>query len=57
MTKSSTKKAIVWTVTEVKAKVAETSITQVAKEVNVITTGTFEPMESSGAIINLGHTV
>lgn len=31
-------------------------ITQTAKEVDVITTGTFEPMESSGAIINLGHT-
>ncbi|GGA51563.1 homocysteine biosynthesis protein [Okeania sp. KiyG1] len=50
------KKAVVSTVTEVKTRVAETSVTQVAKEVDVITTGTFEPMESSGAIINLGHT-
>ena len=50
------KKAVVWTVKELKARVAETSITQAAKEVDVITTGTFEPMESSGAIINLGHT-
>lgn len=50
------KKAVVWTVSELKARVAETSITEVAKEVDVITTGTFEPMESSGAIINLGQT-
>ncbi|MGK7920448.1 MAG: homocysteine biosynthesis protein, partial [Trichodesmium sp.] len=50
------KKAVVWTVTELKARIAETSITQAAKEVDVITTGTFEPMESSGAIINLGQT-
>lgn len=50
------KKAVVWTVTELKARVAQTSITQAAKEVDVITAGTFEPMESSGAIINLGHT-
>ena len=50
------KKAVVCTITEIKARIAETSITQTAKEVDVITTGTFEPMESSGAIINLGHT-
>lgn len=50
------KKATVWTVEELKAKVAEIGITQCAKQVDVITTGTFEPMESSGAIINLGHT-
>ncbi|MBD0346901.1 MAG: homocysteine biosynthesis protein [Coleofasciculus sp. Co-bin14] len=48
--------AVVCTVEEVKARVAEVGVTQVAKEVDVITTGTFEPMESSGAIINLGHT-
>jgi L-aspartate semialdehyde sulfurtransferase len=54
--KISRKKAIVWTVEELKARVLETSITQATKEVDVITTGTFEPMESSGAIINLGHT-
>lgn len=48
--------AVVLTVEELKARVAETGVTQVAKEVDVITTGTFEPMESSGAIINLGHT-
>lgn len=49
-------KAVVWTVEEVKAKVAQSSVAEVAKQVDVITTGTFEPMESTGAIINLGHT-
>jgi uncharacterized protein (DUF39 family) len=50
------KLAVVLTVEELKARVAETSVAEVAKEVDVVTTGTFEPMESSGAIINLGHT-
>ena len=54
--KISHNRAVVWTVEELKARVAAVGITQVAKEVDVITTGTFEPMESSGAIINLGHT-
>lgn len=48
--------AVVWTVEELKARVKESTVAQVAQEVDVITTGTFEPMESSGAIINLGHT-
>lgn len=48
--------AVVLTVEELKARVAAVGVTQAAKEVDVITTGTFEPMESSGAIINLGHT-
>jgi uncharacterized protein (DUF39 family) len=48
--------AVVWTVEEAKARIAEVGVTQAAKEVDVVTTGTFEPMESSGAIINLGHT-
>ena len=48
--------AVVWTVEELKARVADIGVTQATKEVDVITTGTFEPMESSGAIINLGHT-
>lgn len=48
--------AVVWTVEELKARVAEIGITQADKQVDVITTGTFEPMESSGAIINLGQT-
>lgn len=50
------KKAIVRTVEEIKAQVAEVGVTQTAKEVDVVTTGTFEPMESSGAILNLGQT-
>lgn len=49
-------KAVAWTVAEVKAKVAKLGIEQIFAQVDVITTGTFEPMESSGAIINLGHT-
>ncbi len=48
--------AVVWTVEELKARVAEVGVTQAAQQVDVITTGTFEPMESSGAILNLGHT-
>ena len=54
--KISCNRAVVWTVEELKARVVEVGIIQAAKEVDVITTGTFEPMESSGAIINLGHT-
>jgi L-aspartate semialdehyde sulfurtransferase len=54
--KISQKRAIVWTAEELKARVAEIGVNKAAKEVDVITTGTFEPMESSGAIINLGHT-
>ncbi|AKG23403.1 homocysteine biosynthesis protein [Calothrix sp. 336/3] len=50
------KRAVVLTVAEVKQQVAEKGVAKVAQEVDVITTGTFEPMESSGAIINLGHT-
>jgi uncharacterized protein (DUF39 family) len=48
--------AVVWTAEDVKARVAEVGVTQAAQEVDVITTGTFEPMESSGAVLNLGHT-
>ncbi len=47
---------VAWTVEEVKAKVAKLGVSKVFKQVDVVTTGTFEPMESSGAIINLGHT-
>ncbi len=48
--------AVVWTVEELKTRVAQSSIEQVFEEVDVICTGTFEPMESSGAMLNLGHT-
>jgi L-aspartate semialdehyde sulfurtransferase len=54
--KISQKKAVVWTVDEVKLKVGELGIAKIAELVDVITTGSFEPMESSGAILNLGHT-
>ncbi len=47
---------VVWTIEALKARVAEVGIAQTAREVDVIVTGTFEPMESSGAILNLGHT-
>lgn len=47
---------VVWTVEELKARVSEVGVTQTAQEVDVVVTGTFEPMESSGAILNLGHT-
>jgi L-aspartate semialdehyde sulfurtransferase len=41
---------------ELKQAVAERGVDRVAQEVDVITTGTFEPMESSGIVLNLGHT-
>ncbi|MBF2079715.1 MAG: homocysteine biosynthesis protein [Synechococcales cyanobacterium T60_A2020_003] len=55
-TKIEAKQVTVWTVEDVKARVGEMSIAEIAKSVDVITSGTFEPMESSGAILNLGHT-
>jgi len=54
--KISCNRAVVLTIEEIKARVVEVGVTKAAKEIDVITTGTFEPMESSGAIINLGHT-
>ncbi|EDX84561.1 conserved domain protein, putative [Synechococcus sp. PCC 7335] len=45
----------VWTITEAKAKITELGIEQAVKTVDVITTGAFEPMEGSGAMMNLGH--
>lgn len=46
----------VLTLREVKARISEVGVTQTAQEVDAIATGTFEPMESSGATLNLGHT-
>ncbi len=46
----------VLTAYELKQAVAERGVERVAEEVDVITTGTFEPMESSGIVLNLGHT-
>ncbi len=48
--------AVVLTVEEVKARVGIEGVALVAASVDVVTTGTFEPMESSGAMINLGQT-
>ncbi len=48
--------AVVCTAEEVKMRVAEVGISQTTKDIDVVVTGTFEPMESSGAILNLGHT-
>ncbi|AFY70863.1 protein of unknown function DUF39 [Thalassoporum mexicanum PCC 7367] len=50
------KKAKVLTVNELKALVAAEGVKAAAKQVDVITTGTFEPTESAGAMMNLGHT-
>lgn len=49
-------RAVVWTAEELKARVADRSPAEIAREVDVVTTGTFEPVESSGAILNIGHT-
>lgn len=46
----------VWTVEEAKINVATLGLEAATAAVDVVTTGTFEPMESSGAVINLGHT-
>lgn len=48
-------KAVVLTAEEVIAKVREKGVAQTAKEVDVVTTGTFSPMCSSGAFLNFGH--
>ncbi len=43
------------TITQAKTRIAEIGISAAAQEIDLITTGTFEPMESSGAILNIGH--
>ncbi|MEB3175681.1 MAG: homocysteine biosynthesis protein [Cyanobacteriota bacterium] len=48
--------AVVWTVEEVKALAPEWGVRKIAETVDVVCTGTFEPLESAGAVINLGHT-
>jgi uncharacterized protein (DUF39 family) len=48
--------AVIKTVEELKAKVSEIGVEKTFELVDVVCTGTFEPMESSGALINLGHT-
>jgi len=49
------KKAVVVTAEEIIDIVEEKGIQQAAKEVDVVTTGTFGPMCSSGMFINFGH--
>ena len=47
--------AVVLTAEEFAEVVAETSVSEAAKRVDVVTTGTFGPMCSSGAFFNFGH--
>ena len=49
-------KAVVLTAEEVIVKVREQGVKRTAQEVDVVTTGTFSPMCSSGAFLNFGHT-
>jgi uncharacterized protein (DUF39 family) len=50
------KKACVLTAEEIIPLVEEKGCGQAAREVDVVTTGTFSPMCSSGAFLNFGHT-
>jgi uncharacterized protein (DUF39 family) len=47
--------AVVFTADEFKELVAEQGVKKASKQVDVVTTGTFSPMCSSGAFINFGH--
>jgi uncharacterized protein (DUF39 family) len=47
---------VVETAEAFKARVQEQGVGAAAAAVDVVVTGTFEPMESSGAMLNLGHT-
>ena len=49
--------AVVVTAEEMVKIVKEVGAEEAAREVDVVTTGTFSPMCSSGAFINFGHTV
>jgi uncharacterized protein (DUF39 family) len=49
------KKAVVVTAEEILGIVDEKGVSEAAKEVDVVTTGTFGPMCSSGAFLNFGH--
>ncbi len=53
--KIKTGKAVVLTAEEVLDLVAEEGIAKAAAKVDVVTTGTFGPMCSSGVFLNLGH--
>ncbi|NEQ42656.1 MAG: hypothetical protein F6K00_03470 [Leptolyngbya sp. SIOISBB] len=47
---------VVETAEAFKQKAAKSSVEAAFEAVDVVTTGTFEPMESSGAVLNIGHT-
>ncbi|MCK4964345.1 MAG: hypothetical protein KAS54_04630, partial [Dehalococcoidia bacterium] len=47
--------AVVVNAEEVIGLVAKKGVARAAREVDVVTTGTFGPMCSSGAYFNLGH--
>ena len=49
-------KAVVMTAEELIALAEEKGLSKAAQEVDVVTTGTFSPMCSSGAFLSLGHT-
>jgi len=49
-------KAVVVTAEEMVAVVKDRGVRAAARDVDVVTTGTFGPMCSSGAFINVGHT-
>lgn len=49
-------RAVVLTATEAKNLAAETSVKELARRADVVTTATFSPMCSSGVFLNLGHT-
>ena len=49
-------KAVVLTAPEVKELSEKESVAHVARHVDVVTTGTFSPMCSSGVFLNVGHT-
>ena len=49
-------KAVVVTAEEIIDLVKEKGVSKAAQEVDVVTTGTFGPMCSSGAYVNIGHT-
>lgn len=50
-------RAVVATAEEIIDIVAQKGVSKAAREIDVVTTGTFGPMCSSGAYFNLGHTL
>lgn len=47
--------AVILTAEEITAMVREQGVKETARRVDVVTTGTFGPMCSSGAFLNFGH--